>query len=129
MVDMTAAGETHATNHAMGNDPADGSVALLHNGWHSHLFLECCSYIMQQLDHTIESNGKSIFENSFVLLGTDLGTNHSGQSVFYGVSSASGKFKPGIYDVQGSLLEFLGSCKAALGLGGAPAAGMSRFIA
>ncbi|HVR61038.1 MAG TPA: DUF1552 domain-containing protein [Polyangia bacterium] len=128
-VDMTAAGETHGTNHAMGDMPAAGSAALLHNGWHTHLFLECCSYIMQQLDHPIESNGKSILDNSFVLLGTDLGTNHIGQSVFYGVSSANGKFKPGVYDVQGSLLEFLASCKAAMGLGGMPTAGMSSFIA
>ena len=128
-VDMTTAGETHSTNHAMGDIPVAGSAALLHNGWHTHLFLECCSYIMQQLDHTIESNGKSIFENAFVLLGTDLGTNHRGESVFYGVSPAGGKFKPGIYDVQGSLADFLGSCKAAMGLGGAPTAGMSSFIA
>jgi len=129
MVDMAAAGETHGTNHAMGDNPADGSVALLHNGWHTHLFLECCAYVMEQLDRVTESNGKTILDNSFVLLGTDLGTNHVGRSVFYGVSQANGKFKPGMYDVQGSLLDFLGSCKAAMGLGGAPTAGMSGFIA
>ena len=128
MVDMGAAGETHGTNHAMGDNPADGSAALLHNGWHSHMFLECTSHIMQQLDKVTESNGKTIFDNSFVLLGTDLGTNHTGRSVFYGVSQANGKFKPGVYDVQGTLLDFLTSCKAAVGLGGTPTAGMSSFI-
>ncbi|HXI58881.1 MAG TPA: DUF1552 domain-containing protein [Polyangia bacterium] len=128
-VDLTTAGETHGTNHAMGDNPTPGSVALMHNGWHTHLFLECCSYVMQQLDKVTESNGKTILDNSFVLLGTDLGTNHIGRSVFYGVSQAGGKFKPGLYDVQGSLLDFLGSCKAAMGLGGMPAAGMSGFIA
>jgi hypothetical protein len=129
MVDMTAAGETHGTNHAMGDNPAPGSGALLHNGWHSHLFLECTSYVMQQLDKIADSNGKTVFDNSFVVMGTDLGTNHVGRSVFYGVNQAGGKFKPGVFDVQGSLLDFLSSCKAAMGLGGAPTAGMSGFIA
>ena len=129
MVDMAAAGETHGTNHAMGDNPADGSAALIHNGWHSHLFLECTAYVMEQLDRFTESNGKTILDNSLVMLGTDLGTNHVGRSVFYGVSSANGKFKPGLYDVTGSLLDFLGSCKAAMGMGGTPAAGMSGFIA
>jgi hypothetical protein len=128
MVDMTAAGETHGTNHAMGDNPAAGSAALLHNGWHSHLFLECTSYVMQQLDKIADSNGKSVFENSFVIMGTDLGTNHVGRSVFYGVNQAGGKFKPGVFDVQGSLLDLLNSCKAVMGLGGAPTAGMSGFI-
>jgi len=129
MVDMAAAGETHGTNHAMGDNPAPGSAALIHNGWHSHLFLECCAYVMSQLDASVESNGKTILDNSFVLMGTDLGTNHVGASVFYAVSQAGGKFKPGIYDVQGSLLDFLGSCKSAMGMGGTPTAGMSGFIA
>jgi Protein of unknown function (DUF1552) len=128
-VDMTTAGETHDTNHAMGDSPTPGSVALMHNGWHTHLFLECCAYMMQQLDKYTDANGQTILDNSFVLLGTDLGTNHSGESVFYGMSQANGVFKPGVYDVKGVLLDFLSSCKAALGLGGAPATGMTSFIA
>jgi Protein of unknown function (DUF1552) len=128
-VDMTTAAETHDTNHAMGDNPTVGSVALMHNGWHTHLFLECCAYMMLQLDKYLDSNGQTIFDNSFVLLGTDLGTNHSGDSVFYGMSRANGVFKPGVYDVKGVLLDFLSSSKAALGLGGTPTAGMSSFIA
>jgi hypothetical protein len=126
MVDLAAAGETHGTNHAMGDNPS-GGIALQHNGWHTHLFLECCAYVIQKLDGYIDGNGQTILDNSFVLLGTDLGTNHSGRSVFHGVSRANGKFKPGLYDVNGSLLDFLGSCKAAMGLGGT--APMSAFIA
>ena len=127
MVDMTAAGETHGTNHAMGDAPADGNGALIHNGWHTHLFLECTSYVMEGLDKFTDSNGKTILENALVMMGTDLGTNHSGRSVFYGVSSANGKFKPGLYDVTGTLADFLASCGAAMGLGGTPT--MTGFIA
>ena len=110
----------------MGDSPVPGT-ALTHAGWHTHLFLECCSYMIQQLDKYADANGQTILDNSFVLLGTDLGTNHSGDSVFYAVSKAGGKFKPGIYDVNGQLLGFLSSCKAAMGLGGTPT--MTSFIA
>jgi len=82
--------------------------------------------MMQALDKFVEPNGQTILDNSFVLLGTDLGTNHVGDSVFYAMSQAGGKFKPGIYDVTGTLLDFLGSCKAAMGLGGTPT--MKSFI-
>jgi len=126
MVDLTAAGETHDTNHAMGDSPTVGSVALTHQGWHTHLFLECCAYAMQQLDKYMDPNGQSILQNSLTMLGTDLGTNHSGKSVFYAVSQANGKFKPGIYDVQGFLLDFLSSVKSGMGLGGTPK--MTSFL-
>jgi len=125
MVDMATAGETHGTNHAMGDNPS-GGVALDHNGWHTHLFLECCAYLMQKLDGFTDVDGGTLLDNSLVMLGTDLGTNHSGRSVFYGVSGAHGKFKPGVYDVQGSLADFLSSCKAGMGLGGT--APISSFI-
>ena len=127
VVDMAGAGESHSTNHAMGDAPTLGSAATTHAGWFTHVWLECCSYMIQQLDKYVDSNGQTILDNSFVLLGTDLGTNHVGESVFYGMSKAGGKFKPGIYDVNGTLLSFLSSCKSAMGLGGTPA--MTSFIA
>jgi hypothetical protein len=126
VVDMTTGGETHGTNHAMGDNPMPGAPSLTRAGWNTHFFLECCSYMMQQLDKYVDPNGQTILDNAFVLLGTDLGTNHVGDSVFYGVSKAGGKFKPGIYDVNGQLLDFLSSCKAAMGLGGTPT--MTSFI-
>jgi hypothetical protein len=126
-VDLTAVGETHDTNHAMGDSPTAGAPTLVKQGYHSHLFLECCSYIMQQLDKVMDSNGQSVFANSFVMLGTDLGTNHSGKGVFYAVNTAGGKFKPGVYDVKGTLLELLTSCKVAMGLPGM--ATVTGFIA
>jgi hypothetical protein len=126
-VDMAAAGETHGTNHAMGDNPALGGAAVTHAGWHTHVFLDAVSYMMQALDKFGDANGQTILDNSFVLLGTDLGTNHVGDSVFYAMSKAGGKFKPGIYDVKGTLLDFLSSCKSAMGLGGTPA--MTSFIA
>ena len=125
-VDMTAAGETHDTNHAMGDNPTSVNAAVTHQGWHTHLFLECCAYAIEQLDKYMDPNGQSILQNSLTMLGTDLGTNHSGKSVFYGVSQANGKFKPGIYDVQGFLLDFLSSVKSGLGLGGTPK--MTSFL-
>jgi hypothetical protein len=117
-IDMGPVGETHDTNHAMGDNPTAGAPALVKQGYHSHLFLECCSYVMQQLDKYMDPNGQSIFSNSFVMLGTDLGTNHTGKGVFYAVNTAGGKFKPGVYDVKGTLLDFLTSCKVAMGLPG-----------
>jgi hypothetical protein len=118
--------DTHDTNHAMGDNPTGPSQSLTYAGWNTHLLLECCASVMQGLDSFMEPNGKSILENSFVLLGTDLGTNHSGASVFYGMSGANGKFKPGIFDVKGFLSDYLTSCKAAMGLPGT--ATMTSFI-
>ena len=128
MVDMSNAGDLHGAYHAMGDNPSPDAVALMHVGWYVHLVLECSAHVLQQLDSVIDPNGKTILDNSFVVLGADLGTNHSGRSVFYGVGQANGKFKPGMYDVQGTLLDFFDSCKAAMGLGGTPTAGMSAFI-
>jgi hypothetical protein len=125
-IDFTGVGDTHDTNHAMGDNPTGPSTALTHQGWHTHLFLECCAYVMLQLDKYMDPNGQSILQNSLTMLGTDLGTNHSGKSVFYGVSQANGKFKPGLYDVQGFLQDFLGSVKSAMGLGGTPK--MTSFL-
>lgn len=125
-IDFTGVGDTHDTNHAMGDNPTAGGAALMHQGWHTHLFLECCAYVMLQLDKYMDPNGQSILQNSLTMLGTDLGTNHSGKSVFYGVSQANGKFKPGIYDEQGFLLDFLSSVKSGMGLGGTPK--MTNFI-
>jgi hypothetical protein len=119
-IDFTGVGDTHDTNHAMGDNPTTVNTAVTHQGWHTHLFLECCAYVMLQLDTYMDPNGQSILQNSLTMLGTDLGTNHSGQSVFYGVSQANGKFTPGLYDVSGFLLDFLGSVKSAMGLGGTP---------
>jgi hypothetical protein len=127
VVDMGTAGETHDTNHAMGDNPTVGSVALTHNGWHTHLFLECCAYVMGQLDKYQDANGQSILQNSLTMLGTDLGTNHSGTSVFYGVSQGGNVFKPGVYDVNNvQLIDFLSSVKSGMGLGGNPV--VSSFL-
>jgi hypothetical protein len=125
VVDMGAAGNTHAVNHILG-DVAVPGIALTYQGWHTHFFLECCSYMIQQLDKYIDPNGQSILDNSLVMLGTDLEGAVTGTSVFYGMSRANGKFKPGMYDVQGVLLDYLFSCKAAMGLGGMPT--MTSFI-
>jgi len=120
--------DTHDTNHAMGDNPtANAGPPLTYAGWYTHLFLECCASIMLGLDSFMEPNGQSILQNSFVLLGTDLGTNHNGASVFYGMSQANGKFKPGIYDVNGFLSDFITSCKVGMGLPGT--ATMTSFIA
>jgi hypothetical protein len=119
--------DTHDTNHAMGDNPTGGGAPLMYAGWYTHLFLECCASVFSGLDSFMEPNGKSIFDNSFVLLGTDLGTNHNGASVFYGMSQANGHIKPGIYDVKGFLADFLTSCKVANGLPGT--ATMTSFIA
>jgi hypothetical protein len=120
--------DTHDTNHEMGDDPtANAGSPLMYAGWYTHLFLECCASVMLAFDSFMEPNGQSILDNSFVLLGTDLGTNHNGASVFYGMSQANGRFKPGIYDVNGMLLDFLTSCKVGMGLPGT--ATMTSFIA
>jgi hypothetical protein len=119
-IDLTGVGDTHDTNHAMGDNPTSVNAAVTHQGWHTHIFLECCAYVMLQLDKYMDPNGQSILQNSLTMFGTDLGTNHSGKSVFYGLSQANGRFKPGLYDVQGLLLDFLSSVKSAMGLGGTP---------
>jgi hypothetical protein len=119
--------DTHDTNHAMGDNPTGGGNPLMYAGWYTHLFLECCASVFSALDGFTEPNGGTLLDNSFVLFGTDLGTNHNGASVFYGMSRANGRFKPGIYDVNGPLLDFLTSCKVGMGLPGT--APMTAFIA
>jgi hypothetical protein len=124
-VDMGVIGDSHDCNHAMGDNPT-GGTALMRAGWVTHALLESSAAMMQGLDSYMDANGQSILQNSLVTFGTDLGTNHNGASVFYGMSSANGRFKPGIYDVKGFLLDFLTSVKVGMGLPGT--ATMTSFI-
>jgi hypothetical protein len=102
----------------MGDNTTGGGNPQMYAGSYTPKFLECCASLFTALDAFMEPNGSTILDNSFVLFGTDLGTNHNGASVFYGMSKAGGRFKPGIYDVNGTLLAFLTDCKVRMGLPG-----------
>ena len=90
---------------------------------HAHMKLREIAYFLSRLDETIESNGKSILENSCITISTESGDGrHSDpqrelSGVFHAITSAGGRFKTGEIvdvnhegiDVYNTMLETMGA--------------------
>lgn len=116
-----------------------GSAGCSHEWWHrynpekkneqlrahAHMKLREVAYFLSRLDETIESNGKSILENSCITVSTESGDGrHSDpkrelSGVFHAISSAGGRFKTGQImdvahegiDVYNTMLESMGAAE------------------
>ena len=58
----------------------------------------------------LESNGKTVLDNSLVILGTDYGgggstIGHQPEGVFHAIAGGNGHFKPGFYDTQHNVID------------------------
>ena len=81
------------------------------------------AYFLSRLDEVVESNGKSILENSCITVSTESGDGRHSNSkrelsgVFHAISSAGGRFKTGQVidvdregiDVYNTMLESMGT--------------------
>jgi hypothetical protein len=91
-----------------GTSPHD---AYFHNNkWdkcrlHAHLCNANLAAVLQMFDDStyLESNGKTLLDNTLVVLGTDYGgggttTGHNPDGVFHAIAGGNGHFKAGWYD-------------------------------
>jgi len=55
------------------------------------------AYFLQQLDSTdhLEANGKTVLDNTTVVIGTEYGWNHSKENLFHAVVGGAGRFRSG----------------------------------
>jgi hypothetical protein len=91
-----------------GTSPHD---AYFHNNhWdkcrlHAHLCNANLAHALKSFDdpNFLESNGKTVLDNTLVVVGTDYGgggtsTGHIPEGVFHAIAGGNGHFKPGFYD-------------------------------
>jgi hypothetical protein len=66
---------------------------------YQHYVVSQFAYVMQQMDAVVEPNGKTLLDNTCVVLGTEYGLNHEDTgNIFHAVVGGNGKFKAGQYN-------------------------------
>ena len=54
------------------------------------------AYVLQKMDSIVEPNGKTVLDNSCVVIGTEYGKNHdNGSDIFHAVAGGNGLFRTG----------------------------------
>jgi arylsulfatase A-like enzyme len=58
----------------------------------------------------LEANGKTVLDNTLVVVGTDYGgggnsTGHIPEGVFHAVAGGNGHFRPGFYDTEYNIID------------------------
>lgn len=77
--------------------------SYFHAGLHEHARLyqhfaqENIAYFLSQLDAEVEDNGKTMLDNTTVVISTEYGKNHSSNGVFHAIAGGTDKFKSGFY--------------------------------
>ena len=66
---------------------------------YQHLAQSNIAYFLQQLDDPqyLEANGKSVLDNTTVVIGTEYGWNHSKLNAFHAVVGGGGRFRNGFF--------------------------------
>jgi hypothetical protein len=90
---------------------------------HQHFAQKNLAGVLQSFDdpNNLEANGKTVLENTLVLVGTDYGgggnsTGHIPQGVFHAVAGGNGHFKPGFYDTEYNIIDLYETVLAPYGL-------------
>lgn len=104
------------TADLQGTSPHD---AYFHNNrWdkcrlHAHYCNTALASALTSFDdpNYLESNGKTVLDNTLVVVGTDYGgggtsTGHIPEGVFHAVAGGNGHFKPGFYDKVYNVVDF-----------------------
>ncbi len=65
---------------------------------HQHLSISMLAHMLTEMDGLIEPNGRSVLDNSMVLMATEYGQNHTASPAFHAVLGGAGRFNPGWYD-------------------------------
>ncbi len=75
-----------------GDQPAEAEL-------YQHFTQSNIAYFLKQLDDPAhrEENGRTVLDNTCVVIGTEYGWNHSKQDVFHAVVGGGGRFKSGFF--------------------------------
>lgn len=75
------------------------------------------AHVLEKMDSITERNGKTVLDNTVVVIGTEYGKNHNGdQGIFHAVVGGNGKFKPGQYDDNLSVADVYATVLKAYGV-------------
>jgi len=86
---------------------------------YQHFAQSNIAYFLEQLDdpNHLESNGKTVLDNTTVVIGTEYGWNHSKSNVFHAVAGGDGKFASGFFtDRKMNCIDFYNAVLQAHGL-------------
>lgn len=84
-----------------------------------HLAQANIAYFLQGLDDSdhLEPNGKTVLDNSCVVIGTEYGWNHSKQGAFHAVAGGDGRFRSGFHtDRQMNCIDLYNAVLTAYGI-------------
>ena len=65
---------------------------------YQHFSISQLAHMLSAMQDITEVNGKTLLENSLILMGTEYGENHSASHAFHAVIGGGGRFNPGWYD-------------------------------
>lgn len=75
------------------------------------------AYVLEKMDSITEPNGKTVLDNTLVVIGTEYGRNHEGdKGIFHAVVGGNGKFKPGQNDENLSVADVYATALKAYGV-------------
>ena len=65
------------------------------------------AYFLERIDDPAyrEGNGKTVLDNTLVVLGTEYGWNHQLPNLFHAVAGGHGHFKPGFHDQRANAID------------------------
>ena len=106
----------------------DGSNSEHGGIWHAgnrkdarlcqHFFQSNIAYFLGLLDdpEMLEANGKTVLDNSLIVVGTEVGWNHDLKPVFHGVAGGQGHFRPGFHNQEVSCVDVYNTLLNAFGI-------------
>jgi hypothetical protein len=115
--DLKARG-SHEHFHDWKSNPVDAEMV----GKYIHLTMNEIVYFLKQLDdpNALDPNGKTIFENAFVIVGTELGDGsgpHDTTKVLHALGPCGGRFRTGGFnDHRGNGVDLYNTCLKGLGI-------------
>jgi len=88
----TFPGTSQHDTYFHGNKPQEAEL-------YQHFAQSNIAYFLQQLDAAdhLEANGRTVLDNTCVVVGTEYGWNHSKEDVFHAVAGGGGRFKSGFF--------------------------------
>lgn len=109
---------SHEHFHDWRNDATDAEMV----GKYIHLTMSQIVYFLHQLDDrdALDPNGKTIFENAFLIIGTELGDGsgpHDTTKVLHALGPGGGRFQTGGFnDHRGNGVDLYNTCLKGLGI-------------
>ncbi len=88
----TFPGSSQHDSYFHGNQPRDAEL-------YQHLAMSNLAYVLRQLDDEsfLEGNGKTVLDNTTVVIGTEYGWNHSKRNAFTAVAGGGGRYRSGFF--------------------------------